>query len=85
VQRYYYAYHRKYGSPQMDVTRVPVQEASVSDDGVRVALTLPPLQPGYVYDVQITGLRSKLGVSLVNNRLFYTLNNLPNDTLQAIR
>ena len=69
----------------MDVTPVPVQEVTVSDDGMQVALTLPALQPGYVYDVQITGLPSEQGVPLMNNRLFYTLNNLPDDELQAAR
>ena len=85
VQRYYYEYHQAYGSPQMDMVPVPVQAVTVSDDGTQVALTLPALQPGYVYDVQITGLQSEQGVPLINNRLFYTLNNLPDDALQAIR
>ena len=85
VQRYYYEYHQEYGSPQMDMAPVPVQAVTVSDDGTQVALTLPALQPGYVYDVQITGLQSEQGVPLINNRLFYTLNNLPDDSLQAVR
>ena len=83
VQRYYYAYHSDYGSPQMDVTMVPVKSVSVSDDGKRVSLILPEMRKGYVYDLTITDMASEEGVELVNNRLFYTLNSLPDNELRA--
>ena len=76
-QRYYYEYHQKYGSPQMDVAPVPIEDVHISEDGKKVSVTLSELKSGYVYDVQLDSLKSEEGVLLKNNRLFYTLNNLP--------
>ena len=82
-QRYYYAYHADYGSPRMDVTSVPVKSVQVSEDGLLVSLTLASMKPGYVYDLEIKDVRSEKGVALVNNRLFYTLNQLHSHELRA--
>ncbi|MEM6840838.1 MAG: hypothetical protein AAF632_01325 [Bacteroidota bacterium] len=77
--RYYYAYHQKYGSPRMDEQPVAVKQVQISEDGKEVLLTLAEMIPGYVYDLQIGQLSSMEGVNLKNRRLFYTLNELPNN------
>ncbi len=74
---YYYAYHQEYGSPRMDEQTVAVKQVQISEDGKEVTLTLDKMTPGYVYDLQIGQLNSVEGVALKNNRLFYTLNELP--------
>jgi len=76
-QRYYYKYHRKYGSPRMDEQPVKVTNVQVSEDGRKVSLELDEMVTGYVYDLEIDSLASQKGANLDNCRLFYTLNNLP--------
>jgi glucose/arabinose dehydrogenase len=76
-KRYYYQYHRKYGSPRTDEQAVGVKSVRVSEDGMKVSLELEEMVPGYVYDLEIDTLSSVKGANLDNDRLFYTLNNLP--------
>lgn len=75
-QRYYYEYHEAYGSDRMDITQVNVKRVDISDDGKKVSLILSEMVPGYVYDLTIHHLKSKKGLVLINNRLFYTANNV---------
>ena len=79
-RRYYYAYHQKYGSPQMDTARVPVTRAHVSDDGRRVRLDLAELRPGYLHELELAGLRAADGTTVLNPLLVYTLNRLVDGT-----
>jgi glucose/arabinose dehydrogenase len=74
--RYYYEYHQAYGSDQMDVQPVDVTNAEVSDDGRRVSLTLDDLAPGYVYQLDLSGLQTDDGTELALPPLYYTLNRL---------
>lgn len=77
VKNYYYQYHRKYGSPRMDEKSISVKNLEVAEDGMSVVLELEDMQPGYVYDITLLNQESKKGVELVNNRVFYTLNQVP--------
>lgn len=77
VQRYYYQYHGKYGSPRMDEQTVEVQDVQIAEDGKSIALQMTEMIPGYVYDITLHHLNSKKGVKLLNNRIYYTLNQLP--------
>jgi len=76
VTRYYYNYSREYGSDKHDVTDVSVTDATVSDDGRGVSLTLSELQPGYVHAMSVGGVQSDEGDSVLNPDLYYTLNRL---------
>ena len=76
MKRYYYEYHRPYGSDQMDVADVPVTDVAVSDDGRTVSLTLAELRPGYVHELHIDGLASDDGTPLEYGDVYYTLNRL---------
>jgi len=76
-QRYKYAYHKDYGSPQLDKQKVAVKKLEVSEDRKQVILELEEMLPAYVYDLSIQNVSSEKGVRLKNNRLFYTLNRLP--------
>jgi hypothetical protein len=75
--RYYYKYHIEYGSPRTDEQPVTVEHIAISEGGKKVSLELEEMVEGYVYDLQIDSLLSEEGILLKNNRMFYTLNNLP--------
>ena len=72
--RYYYEYHREYGSDRMDVQSVDVADVDVSGDGRRVSVSLDELVPGYVYQLDLKGLRGRDGTPVAHPTLYYTLN-----------
>lgn len=76
-ERYYYEYHQAYGSPRFDVEEVDVTGVELSEDRLTVSLELETLEPGYIYDLQITDITSQEdGSPIEHPRIFYTLNNL---------
>jgi hypothetical protein len=76
IIHYYYRYHAQYGSPKTDVTPARVTEVSVSDDGLRVLLTLEKLVPGRVYELRPSGIKGLDGETLATRIAAYTLNRL---------
>lgn len=76
VRRYRYAYHKKYGSPQMDLQEVKVSAVNISEDGKQVFLELESLEPGFVYELTLEDVVSSSGIPLKNNLICYTLNQL---------
>ena len=79
-KRYYYEYHRGYGSKQYDVTPVEVKAARVSADGKQVELELAELKAWHIHDLNINKLKSADGRPLANSYLSYTLNRLLENT-----
>lgn len=75
-KRYYYNYHQKYGSPQMDVQDVAVTDISYNVSQKKVSLSIDTLKEGYVYELQIGDIKAKDNSPLDNNHLFYTVNRL---------
>ncbi|MDR8390081.1 PQQ-dependent sugar dehydrogenase [Aliifodinibius sp. S!AR15-10] len=75
-ERYFYQYHEAYGSDRYGIETINVTGVEVSDDRKKVNLTLERLDPDFIYDMQIEGLHSESGDSLVHNRVYYTLNRL---------
>ncbi|GAB3940383.1 hypothetical protein GCM10028805_02050 [Spirosoma harenae] len=76
-RRYYYEYHRAYGSPQMDVQEVPVLSAQLSANRKTVTLTLADLKPNRVYELTLGNLQASNGQKkLMNHLVCYTLNKL---------
>ena len=76
MTHYYYLYHRTYGSPKTDVTPVNVTGISISDDGLRVELTVDGLVPRRVYELRPKGIRAADGEPLATTIAAYTLNRL---------
>ena len=74
LTRYYYRYHAAYGSPKTDVTPVRVVAATVSEDGLRVALEVSDLREGWLYDLRPESIRSRDGEPLAAMMAAYTLN-----------
>lgn len=73
--RYYYEYHRNYGSLKTDLQPVSIKSVNISDDRKEVSLQMEEMIPGYVYDLKIDSLACEKGVPLINRRIYYTLNN----------
>jgi hypothetical protein len=86
-KRYYYKYHKTYGSPQIDVSPVKVKSIEVSEDGKVVDVHLEELKAWHIHEVNIKGIKSADGTSLANSYFAYTLNrlleNTPPDPLHA--
>lgn len=81
MTRYFYLYHRSYGSPKTEITPVAVSGVSVSDDGLRVSLRVEDLREGWLYDLRPGSIRSRDGEPLVTRIAAYTLNRLPEPPL----
>lgn len=75
-QHYYYEYHLKYGSDQFDVQAVAVSDIKLSEDHKKVSLTLSSLKPGYIYELNLSNIKSVSGESLANRMICYTVNRL---------
>lgn len=76
VRRYFYEYHKQYGSKQMDIKDIKVTEVKLSSDQKVLSVTLDSLKAGYVYEFKLGGLSTSAGDSLANNLICYTLNKL---------
>lgn len=73
-RHYYYNYHKKYGSDQIDVQVVPVTSVKLSPDKKEVNVTLNTLKPGYVYELVLGDIKTSFGVPLGNKLICYTVN-----------
>ncbi|HEV7380710.1 MAG TPA: plastocyanin/azurin family copper-binding protein [Dyadobacter sp.] len=77
-----YSYHKKYGSPVINSGACQVQKAEVSDDGLKVKLTVSGLRAGYVHELKINDLKSKEGEDILHPQAYYTINSFPEGTKQ---
>ena len=77
MQNFTYLYHYKYGSPVQDLQDCQVIEAQVSEDGLRVHLSIAGLKLGYVHEIKAPGVRSRAGRALLHDNGYYTLNRIP--------
>jgi glucose/arabinose dehydrogenase/mono/diheme cytochrome c family protein len=77
VERYRYEYTGAYGSPELDRTRVRVEEVKLSADGRSVDLTTDPLVKDRVYLISTPGIRSLQKEPLVHTTGAYTINEIP--------
>ncbi|MCB9051190.1 MAG: DUF1080 domain-containing protein [Lewinellaceae bacterium] len=78
VQQWWYLPTHEYGGPKMDLERLSVRSASVSEDGRRVFLELPGMKPGHVLYLRLpSSWISAEGRELWSTEAWYTLNNIP--------
>jgi hypothetical protein len=75
-QRYYYEYHRAYGSKQFDKQPVAVESATLSANGKTVSLKLAELKPGYVFQLNLGEIKTPEGTRVRSRLICYTLNRL---------
>lgn len=78
-----YKYHKTYGSPIIDKQNAMIHNAEVSDDGLKVKLTIHGMRLGYIHQIEIPKLTSSSGESLLHNKGYYTLNEVPGGELKS--
>jgi glucose/arabinose dehydrogenase len=79
-KRYYYYYHRTYGSPRVDETPIEIDSIEISPDQKTVEVNLRELKAWHIHEVNIKGLTNSAGIPLTNTYIVYTLNRLLNGT-----
>lgn len=76
LSTYTYEYRSQYGSPEVDATKPTITAAKVSDDGMKVAITVEGLQLGHVHEFNAPGVRNVQDIPLLHSQAYYTLNAL---------
>lgn len=72
-----YLYHSTYGSDEIQKQQLQVQQAIVSDDGLRVRLKIDGLRELFVHELTALNVRSRAGEPLLHPHAWYTLNRIP--------
>ncbi|KAA0989137.1 plastocyanin/azurin family copper-binding protein [Dyadobacter aurulentus] len=75
-----YSYHKKYGSPVINQAACKVTKADVSEDGLKVKLTVAGLREGYIHELKINGVTSAEGDAILHPQAYYTINAFPEGT-----
>lgn len=78
LSTYTYIYQSTYGSPEVDETTPTIKNITVSDDGLKVKLTVDGLMIGHVHELHMDGLRkANEDRPLLHTVAYYTLWNIP--------
>lgn len=77
IRRYAYAYHKEYGSPELNKVTLSPESVVVSEDRMEAEVTLSEMPENCVYDFDLQALRSKDGEALLNQKAAYTLRRKP--------
>lgn len=78
LSSYTYLYHSSYGSEEIQKQELRVRSAKVSDDRMRVLLSVDPLRELHVHQIIAHGVMSADGQPLLHPDAYYTLNRIPN-------
>jgi hypothetical protein len=74
-ERYGLHYHKQYGSPKVNPKKLMASAIKVSGKVIEIELDQAPVA-GQIYDVSLSGVRSKLLGKLFEDRFFYTAHQL---------
>ena len=77
VTSYTYPYQSKYGGEPIDSKTHTVKVDGLDTTWQSVQLTLDEMRPGYVYELQASGIRNTQGQPLLHSASYYTLNRVP--------
>ena len=77
IKSYTYLYHSSYGSDEIQTQPLTIDRAMVSEDGLRVRLTVNGLRELFVHELIAVGVRDKQGQPLLHREAYYTLNKIP--------
>ena len=77
IRSYTYHYHSSYGSPEIDETRLGIDEMEISKDRKSVDLQINGLREGYVHEIKLIGIKSATFDTLIHDTAAYTLNRIP--------
>ena len=76
IGSYTYVYYGNYGGPETDRRAEKVLAAELSQDGKTLAVTMPNLKKGRVYEIRLDGVKSADGDPVLHPEAYYTLNKL---------
>jgi hypothetical protein len=76
IRRYTFNYGSAYGSPELRSEMIPVESVAWDAEGLSARLSVPGLEEDFVYDFDLSGLRSAAGEAPLNGRAIYTLRRL---------
>jgi len=74
LKSFTYVYHPAYGCPETDTSAETVQNAKLSEDGLELTFDVPRLAKGRVYELQLSGWKTRTGEPLLHEAAYYTLN-----------
>jgi hypothetical protein len=77
ISAFTHPYQGAYGGPEIEQHLPGVKAVSLADDGLSVRLTLDKLRQGFVYELDLTRLRSRDKEALLHHHAFYTVNEIP--------
>ncbi|MDP6793942.1 MAG: CBM35 domain-containing protein, partial [Verrucomicrobiota bacterium] len=77
-QRYYYKYHKNYGSPQLGRESIKITALNLAPDRESVSIDLEKLNPGYIYQLDLKNVTATDKTPALNTFVCYTLNRLTN-------
>ena len=77
IKHFRYEFSGAYGSPELDQTRVLIENIALSEDKKAVDLTTAPLVKDRVYSITANGVRSTAAELLLHATGVYTLKTIP--------
>lgn len=77
MSSYTYTYHATYGSDEILRKSPTIEKATVSEDCLRVKLTVAGLRELFVHELHADKIRSREGQPLLHPAAYYTLNRIP--------
>lgn len=83
VTTFNYKYHYNYGSPIVGQQKAVIQKAEVSEDGLKVRLTIQGMKLGDIHQLKLNGMKSSTGEKLLHDTGYYTLNEVPGGVLTS--
>jgi glucose/arabinose dehydrogenase len=76
LRHYNYHYSSKYGSDQFNVKDIPITSIHLSGDRKTVSLKLDTIEPGMIYELTLSNIKSAHGKVLSHKIICYTVNQL---------
>ena len=77
MREFTYIYQAAYGSPEVDDVEAKITAAKVGNGGRSVRLTVAPVTKGHIHELHMAGVRSGMGLPLLHDVAYYTLNEIP--------
>ncbi|MFM7070602.1 MAG: hypothetical protein ACKO38_02270, partial [Planctomycetota bacterium] len=77
ISAFTHPYHAGYGGPEIEPHQPAVTNFALADDGLSARIAVKELQRGFVYELNLAGLKSRDQETLVHRNAFYTVNEIP--------
>lgn len=77
ISAFTHPYHAGYGGPEIEQHRSSVEKVTLAEDGLSAEIELGKFDRGFVYEFDLSKLRSRDGEELLHQNAFYTVNEVP--------